>query len=174
MVGTVVPRSELLLGFTHAARLAEQSVSTGDHVVAGQVLARTDDSALRLAVEAARAQARMGQAALDEAIGIASRQKTLNERSVVSNSAWDQADLHQATAAARFESAKAQLAIAEDALDDAALIATHDGVVTVVTGEGGEIIGAGMPVITVADPSERNILVDAPENLTAFLRLGDR
>src|SRR4029077_20882792 len=54
--GTLVPAQQLNLGFKTAGTLTEVDVRSGDHVSAGQVLARIDTTPLQIALQTAQAQ----------------------------------------------------------------------------------------------------------------------
>ncbi len=54
--GTLVPGTEVALGFPNGGTLSEVVVEVGDHVNAGDVLARVDDSDAQQAVVSAQLQ----------------------------------------------------------------------------------------------------------------------
>jgi len=65
--GTLVPASEMDLGFQSAGYLDEVSVEVGDQVQEGDVLARLETGDLELAVNEADIEARLAQLELDDA-----------------------------------------------------------------------------------------------------------
>ncbi|MCD6290052.1 MAG: biotin/lipoyl-binding protein, partial [Anaerolineae bacterium] len=65
--GSIEPRQRVSLAFKSAGRVAEVLVQEGDHVQAGQELARLDTSDLKLALAQAEATLRMNQARLQQA-----------------------------------------------------------------------------------------------------------
>jgi HlyD family secretion protein len=68
--------------------------------------------------------------------------------------------------------AQAQVDQAEALLGQLVLSAPFDGVVTLRHREPGEVVGAGMPVITLINPAERWIRVYVPQDLVGRLRIG--
>ncbi|MEK7787598.1 MAG: biotin/lipoyl-binding protein [Chloroflexota bacterium] len=108
--GNLVPAAELDLGFRSSGVLAELNVAVGDHVEAGQVLARLDDTAARIQVE---------QAALNL------EQATENEAELISEAAIAKAELDVANAEAALEDAQAYLAAVKNP-DVAAYQAAYD------------------------------------------------
>jgi HlyD family secretion protein len=74
--GRVVPAESLALGFTQAGRVSEVSVSIGDEVRAGDILARLDTAQLSARVD----EARTAQVAAEAALGAARTQLELSRQ----------------------------------------------------------------------------------------------
>jgi HlyD family secretion protein len=72
------------------------------------------------------------------------------------------------------EQARAGLARAEAAYDDALLAAPFDGIVTVRHREPGEIVPAGAPILTLLDPEDRWVRIYVPEDRIGAVSLGQR
>lgn len=66
--GTLVPAQQLNVGFKTAGTLTEVDVRVGDHVTAGQVLAKLDPTQLQLALDQANANLQAAQANLANAV----------------------------------------------------------------------------------------------------------
>lgn len=108
--GNLVPAAELDLGFRSSGVLIELNVAVGDHVEAGQVLARLDDSAARIQVEQAELN-------LEQAKD--------NEAELISEAAIAKAELDVADAEAALQDARAYLAAVKNP-DVAAYQAAYD------------------------------------------------
>ncbi len=108
--GNLVPAAELDLGFRSSGVLVELNVAVGDHVEAGQVLARLDDTAARIQVEQAELN-------LEQAKD--------NEAELISEAAIAKAELDVANAEAALEEAQAYLAAVKNP-DVAAYQAAYD------------------------------------------------
>jgi HlyD family secretion protein len=65
--GTVIPTSEVSLGFQSTGTLLTVTVKVGDHVVAGEVLARVDDQSAQQGLAIAEAQVTKAELALTTA-----------------------------------------------------------------------------------------------------------
>ena len=65
--GTLVPAQQLNVGFKSTGTLTEVDVKVGDHVTAGQVLAKIDPTPLQLALDQAQASLAAAQASLANA-----------------------------------------------------------------------------------------------------------
>jgi len=81
----------------------------------------------------------------------------------------------QVIAAAReaAQAASAELRSARSKASELVLLAPADGVVLLKSVEQGEVIGAGVPIVTLGDPSKLWIRVYVPAPQVASIRLGD-
>ena len=76
--GTLVPAQQMNLGFKTAGTLTEVDVRSGDHVSAGQLLARIDTSSLEIALQTAQASLTSAQATLSNTLSGTSLQQSLD------------------------------------------------------------------------------------------------
>jgi HlyD family secretion protein len=107
LTGTIKPVKELALNFLSAGRLGNLAVKVGDRVVAGQLLAELDYSALLLKKNEAEAGLQIAQANFSKLLAGASQQAiAINQSSV------DQATTNQQTA--QIELDKVKKTTAED------------------------------------------------------------
>ncbi|MCO6389339.1 efflux RND transporter periplasmic adaptor subunit [Aliihoeflea sp. 40Bstr573] len=173
LAGAVMPQASSQLGFPMLGRLMSHEVSVGDVVRRGDPLAALDSTGLAAALEAARADLRSAQAQLENASDTHERQQTLGASGTVPPAALEAAELQLKTARAKVESATAGLSQARDQLANAQLVAGFDGVVTAVSGEIGQVVAAGSPVVTLARPELHDAVVDMTERLLSGLRIGD-
>ncbi len=163
--GTVQARVQAILGFRVGGKIIARSVNIGDHVTAGQVLARLDPADARLAAEADAQVVRAAEADAVNARVEFDRYQRLGPNSP----AWlpSEFDKRRATldgAEARLAQARRQLALAADQLDYTTLTADADGVITDVRMEVGQVVAAGQTVASLAHTNETEIVVDVPEN----------
>lgn len=73
---------------------------------------------------------------------------------------------------AMVQQAEANLAQVEVAVEDAQIVAPFDGVISVRHREPGEVVGAGVAVLTLRDPNDRWVRIFVPENRVGRLQLG--
>lgn len=151
--GVVVARYASELGFQVPGRIGARLVDVGQSVRKGQPLLRLDSSDYTLALTAARAEA-------EQATAEAGRFAAL-----VAEGAVSQADNDRVQARAR--AVRAQHELAANRARYATLTAPYDGVITAVRAEAGQVVGEGMPVVSVARPGEIEIAADIPEALVA-------
>lgn len=168
--GEVRARQESDHSFRVSGKIVARLVDPGARVARGQPLARLDPSDTKLTSDAAQAAvaAAETEAQFSEAEYV--RFQDLFKRGFVSQSALDQ-KLNVANAAkARLESAKAQARVSQNQAGYTTLAAEFDGVVTQALGEAGQVVGAGQPVLRVANPADKELLIYVPESKIAEFR----
>ncbi len=170
--GTVQARIQADLAFRVAGKVIARPVEIGDHVSAGQVLARLDPADLRYSLESATAALQSAEADLTQTDADLRRYETLGRSSpAYLPQEYDRRVAAQRMAAARRVQAQRQLALARDQLDYGVLTADADGILTALPVQIGQVVAAGQTVATIAHAGEVEIVADAPENRLAALRL---
>jgi multidrug efflux system membrane fusion protein len=169
--GEVRPRIESRLGFRVGGKLSQRSVSVGDRVAPGQVLARLDPLDLAPALAAQQAQVVAARTDRDLAVVELDRLRDLRAQNYISQASLDRQQAAHDAAAARLNAASAQLQQARNAVDFQVLRADVAGVVTAVEAEAGQVVAAGQPVIRVARTDEREIAFNIPESALATARV---
>ncbi|MDL2410917.1 efflux RND transporter periplasmic adaptor subunit, partial [Rhizobium calliandrae] len=155
-------------------RMVSRKVDVGDLVHKGDVLAEIDPLSLQLAVRSAQADVRSAQAQRDNGVVNEKRKRALIDTSAASVADYDLAVQQLKSAKADVEKATASLAKAQEQLDYAELKAEFDGVVTATFAEMGQTVAAGQPIVRVARPEQRDVVVDVPEPQFRSTRLGDK
>ena len=143
--GGIVARYDMPIGVEgDGGRISAVLVESGDHVVAGQVLARLDPSVvsaqvanLQAAVEQSKAEAVLAEADYQRAVGVANSVGALSKEEV------DKRRSVVATSAARVKSAQAQLAEAQARFGRTDIRAPSAGIVLTRTAEVGQTAMAG-------------------------------
>ena len=183
--GYVTARRMATVSAQITGTLKEVLIEEGEHVKAGQVLARLDDSALQASVAQSRAQLNSSQALatqietqLAQARRDAQRSQDLIERQLVSRQSLEAAQTQQATIEAQLQVQRRQIAVAEAALRGAqvqlaycTVRAPFAGVIVAKAAQAGEIIspisaGGGFTrtgVGTIVDMDSLEIEVDVNE-----------
>ncbi len=184
--GYVVARRLATVSSKVTGRVIEVTFEEGSEVEAGQALARLDDATTRAAFnvaarqrDAARMDLREIEVRLAEANRELERQRRLRAEKLVSASALDAAEANSNALAARLESVRAGVAVAESnvslrarELDDLVVRAPFDGVVISKDAQPGEMVspisaGGGYTrtgIATIVDMSSREIEVDVNES----------
>ena len=192
--GYVVPRRQATVASKITARMMELDIEEGDHVKAGQIIAKLDDTNIRAALNEARAQLDYAKAGLTQTqVNLANaqrdygRQKSLLQTHFVSQAAVDNAQttvdaLHAqlATQRSNVEVVARALSVAERNLDDTIVRAPFAGVVTVKAAQPGEMVspvsaGGGFTrtgIGTIVDMDSLEIQVDVNENFINRVRSG--
>ncbi len=145
VTGEIRARIETDLSFRVGGKIIDRQVDVGDHVRAGQVLARIDaeEQQADLAVAEANLEAAVAQRIQAE-LAFA-RQQKLFETQVTPRSALDQAQEALSTAQGSERSAQAQLGSAKEALSYTELKADQDGLITARNAEVGQVAQAASP-----------------------------
>jgi RND family efflux transporter MFP subunit len=162
--GEVRPRHETDLGFRIAGKLAERMVDTGTRVRRGQALARLDPADVGLQAEAAKAQVAATETEYKFAQAEYDRYQTLLREKFISASALDAKRNAVDANRAKWEQARANLAVAQNQSSYATLVANEDGVITAVNAEPGQVVTVGQAVVRLARETEREVLISVPEN----------
>ncbi len=162
--GEVKPRHETDLAFRIGGKILARSADMGARVKKGQVLARLDPADVALQSEAAKAAAAAAEAEYTYAKAEYERYQSLFAQKFVSGSALDQKQNAFNANRAKFDQAKAQLAVAQNQSAYAVLQAPEDGVITSVNAEAGQVVAAGLPVMKLAREDEREVAISVPEN----------
>lgn len=172
--GTVQPQVQSPFGFRVMGRMIARPVQAGDRVAAGQMLAAVDPLALELAAKSATANLASARAQYDHASANEARQSALLARKTASQATFDAAEQERAAAQANMAQAEASLAKAREQLSYALLKAEWDGVVTATNMEVGQTVAPGQAVLTLAEPSRRDAVIDAPDSVAEALWIGEK
>ena len=170
--GDVRARVESRLGFRVGGKITRREVELGQHVKAGQVLARLDARDYQLSAEAARAQVTSATTQRDLAQANVQRFRTLRAQNFISAAEMERHEANLKAAQASLDQARAQLSGQANQENYTQLLADVDGVVTSVDAEPGQVIAAGTPVVRIAQDGARDAVFSVPEDRRAALKLG--
>lgn len=165
--GVIAAGTEETRAFQVGGRLLERRVSLGDPVRRGDMLARLDDSDLRLGLEAAEAERAAAATAFDKAKESLGRVVSLQSDGWASIRASDDAQVAFEEARGRLERSQRTEMLARNNLDYATIRADADGVVTREFAEAGQVVAPGQPIIRIAQDASRQAIVAVPEGLLA-------
>jgi multidrug efflux system membrane fusion protein len=168
--GDVRARWETALGFRVPGKIVARLVEVGQQVRKGQVLARLDPEDQKLSAEAAKQQLLAARSDYQQAKADLVRYKGLVDKGFISAAEFDRHKTNYQTAAARLEQATAQLELNRNQTAYTTLHADHDGVVTAVQAEVGQVVSAGQAVVKTARLDEKEVAVNVPENRLAELK----
>jgi RND family efflux transporter MFP subunit len=163
ITGEIRPRVQSDLSFQVAGRISERTVNVGDHVAAGQVLARLDPAEKEADVRSAEASLSASEAVLRQAESNFQRQQALLDKRIATRRDYDKAEETLRTAQASLEVAKTQLETAREQLSYTELKAEKPGVVTALNVEVGQVVQAAEAVYSVAEDGPRDAVFDLNE-----------
>ena len=170
--GEVRGRYESQLAFQVAGKIAARYVNVGDTVRAGQVLLALDPKDVNQSVEATTAQLASARASYKLAADNAARYSSLYAQGAVSEAIRDQYATQLEAASAALRQAQSQANVSSNQLGYTQLVSDTDGVVTVLSGEVGQVVGAGAPIATVVRSGQREVQINVPEG--AALKIGQK
>jgi RND family efflux transporter MFP subunit len=190
--GYVVARRQATVASKITAKMVELDIEEGDHVKAGQIIAKLDDTNIRAAQNEASAQldyARAGlaetQVNLTNAERDYNRQKALVQGHFVSQAAVDNAQTtvdamraQLATQRSNVDVVARALSVVDRNMDDTIVRAPFTGIVTVKAAQPGEMVspvsaGGGFTrtgIGTIVDMDSLEIQVDVNENFINRVR----
>jgi RND family efflux transporter MFP subunit len=170
--GTVQPQVQSPFGFRVLGRMIARPVKAGDRVEAGQLLAAIDPLSLEMAARSASAALATARAHYDNAVTAEARQATLLAKKTAAQATFDAAEQERASSQAAMAQAEANLLKAKEQLSYAVLKADYAGVVTSTSAEIGQIVSPGQPIVTIAEPTRRDAVIDAPTHVADALFIG--
>jgi len=165
--GDVHARYESQLGFRVTGKIKQRLVDVGAHVGAGQALAELDPMDLKLQAASAQATLTAARASRDLAQSEFNRYQALLEKHFVSQTQVDTQANALKAAQAQVQQAEAALAVATNQAEYTVLRADHEGVITTIHAETGQVVSAGQPIATLARDGEIEVEIDVPENRIA-------
>lgn len=161
--GEVRARHEAPLAFRVGGKITECKVNLGDTVRRGQVLARLEPNDYELAAQAGAA----GEAEVRSASILAdaelARYRNLREKGFVSAAMFDQKQAAADAARARLEAMRSVHTGQSRQVNYTALTAEGNGIITLYNCNAGQVVGAGQPVLHLAQAGEKEVLVHLPE-----------
>ncbi|MES0057459.1 efflux RND transporter periplasmic adaptor subunit [Mesorhizobium sp. M0078] len=167
--GSVRARTEMNLGFRISGKVTERLVDIGQHVTTGDVLARIDPTDYELSVKSAKASLDAAERQVETVDLSRKRAEQLFAKNFTSKSQLEQATLSYNQAVATRDAARSTLAQAQNQVVYTDLKASENGIVTAVSADVGQVVGAGTPVMTVAVDGEKEVLIAVPEmDIAAF------
>lgn len=161
--GSVRARTEMNLGFRISGKITERLVDIGQHVTSGDVLARVDPTDYELSVKSAKASLDAAERQVETVDLSRKRAEQLFAKNFTSKSQLEQATLSYNQAVATRDAARSTLAQAQNQVRYTDLKAGQNGIVTAVSADVGQVVGAGTPVVTVAVDGEKEVLIAVPE-----------
>ena len=170
--GEVRARVESRLGFRVGGKIVRRQAELGQRVKVGDVLAQLDAQDLKLASEAARAQLNAASTNRDLAAADFKRFKDLRDQNFISAAELERREASLKAAQAQVDQAQAQFSGQGNQAAYAALVADTAGVVTAVESEVGQVVGAGTPVVRIAQDGPRDVVFSVPEDKILKINIG--
>ena len=168
--GEIRARHESTLGFRVAGRVIERFKDAGDRVRKGDALARLEADDAALSAASSRAQLESARTEYEQSKLDFARAEKLFARRFISQAEFDRDRVSLDGSRARFVAAQSQNDLAANQQAYTVLRAPHDGVVTEIGVEAGEVVNAGQRAAVVAADGEREVAISIPESRLAEIR----
>src|ERR1700726_808097 len=152
------------LSFEIGGQLKAVTLTVGQKVQLGDVLAEIDPRSLQTQVEQASAGVQQAQAQLDNAESDFQRKEELLKRGVATQAVFDQSKATLLSSRAQLDQASRQLDLANHNLDRSKLLAPFSGTIARVEIKSFGQVAAGQPVVTLYsdDRFEMSFLAPSP------------
>ncbi len=171
--GTVAAWQEATVGAEASGlKLTEVLVAEGDHVRAGDVVARLDASVLKAQLAEQKAAVDQAQATLDTAVSAAARADRLLASKAISAEAAEEKATAVKTGRAQVEQAEAAADRLQAELDQATIRAPFDGIVSSRPAVAGSIVQAGTELMKIIRDGRLEVGVLVPEKQLPSVSVG--
>ena len=175
--GIIQPEEEVQITSMVSGWITEITVVEGDTVNPDQHLISIDKKQYQAAYDQAASQVKSSEANLKNIKSQMIRTESLFAQKLISNQELEQIEASYQLAKSQVEQARAALTSREDELSKTRLVAPKYGIVTSLTKEEGEMALGGMfnpgVLMTIADLSFMEVLVDVNENDVVTINIGD-
>jgi RND family efflux transporter MFP subunit len=160
------------LSFEIGGQLKAVTLTVGQKVQLGDVLAEIDPRSLQTQVEQADAGVQQAQAQLDNAEADFQRKEELLKRGVATQAVFDQSRATLLSSRAQLEQARRQLELADHNLDRSKLLAPFSGTIARVEVKSFAQVAAGQPIVTLYSDDRFEISFLAPSPTFQSLSVG--
>jgi len=175
--GKIQPEEEVQISSTITAWITSITVAEGDTVQPGQLLISLDEKQYRAAYNQTLSGVKSAEANLKQVRAQKERTESLYEQNLISKQELEQIEASFQLASSQVDQALSSLLSREDELSKTKLLAPAYGIVTSLTKEVGEMAIGGMfnpgVVMTIADLTRMEVLVDVNENDVVTVTVGD-
>ena len=175
--GIIQPEEEVQITSMVSGWITEITVVEGDTVNPDQHLISIDQKQYQAAYDQAASQVKSSEANLKNIKSQLVRTESLFSQKLISKQELEQIEASYQLAKSQVEQARAALTSREDELSKTRLVAPKYGIVTSLTKEEGEMALGGMfnpgVLMTIADLSFMEVLVDVNENDVVTINIGD-
>ncbi len=174
LIGTAQPKLTSLVAAEIDGLVKEFNASEGEFIEKGAVLARLDDSTLRIELKAARASEAEAQAQLRRARADLKRSTQLLATETIADKKYTDDLAEVQSVEARVLRLQAMIEHNQDAIAKKIIRAPFAGFVVKEHTQIGEWVDKGGLIVTLADLSSIEVVVDAPERYVPLLELGGK
>jgi RND family efflux transporter MFP subunit len=162
------------LSFEIGGQLKAVTLTVGQKVQLGEVLAEIDPRSLQSQADQASAGVQQAQAQLDNAEGDFQRKEELLKRGVATQAVFDQSRATLLSSRAQHDQARRQLELANHNLDRSKLLAPFGGTIARVEVKSFAQVAAGQPIATLYSDDKFEMSFLAPAATFQSLKVGQK
>jgi len=163
LIGTAQPRLTSVIASDIEGIVVKFDVSEGDFVKKGAVLARLEDTLLQIELKGAKANKADTEAQLRRARADLKRSSKLLETQTIADKQYTDDLAEVQSLEARVTRLEAEIEHTQDSIAKKVIHAPFSGFVVEEHTEVGQWVQKGGPIVTIADLSIMDILVEVPE-----------
>ncbi|MDX1625199.1 MAG: efflux RND transporter periplasmic adaptor subunit [Wenzhouxiangellaceae bacterium] len=172
VAGTVISRADATLSAEVEGRLLEVA-EVGTRVEEGDVLARIEDTRLKLEAQELAAEIQRAESRLEFLDAELARYRRLAERNLTAVTQIEQTRADRNVAASELEVARSRLAQVQDRIDRTRVRAPFPGVVVARLVQAGERVSVGADVVRLVDQDRLEVVARAPLAFYRYVAPGD-
>lgn len=173
-MGNVVSKNRVNISTRMMGRILSIKTDIGKEVKKGELLVEIDTPEAESGYRQAKAMADSALVYLNNMERDYERFKRLYEEKAVTKHQLEQVEAGFANAKAQYEQAKASLDMAKDLLLYGKIYSPINGIVTKKFVDEGNIVGPGMPILTIEDPESLEINIEVPEEKAEKIKVGSK
>jgi RND family efflux transporter MFP subunit len=172
LIGTAQPKLTSIVASDIEGLVEKFDVSEGDFVKKGAVLARLEDSLLKIELKGAKANKADTEAQLRRARTDLERSSKLLATETIADKQYTDDLAEVQSLEAQVDRLEAEIQHKQDSISKKVILAPFSGFVVKEHTEVGQWVEKGGPIVTLADLSIMEILVEVPERYVPKLFLG--
>lgn len=172
--GSIEGKTSAIISAKLAGRIEQVMVEEGQHVSAGDPLARLESIESGNSVRMAQDAVTKARISYDLAMTDYNRYQTLYAQGAISQQTLDTAEAKKRTAEADLSSAANSQSSAEEQYDNRVITAPVDGVVANVTATIGQVVAPGAALMAVQDISQVYVVVNIEQKDLSLIKIGQK
>lgn len=174
VTGSVSAAEDVIVYSKIGERIDKIYVKPGDKVNTGKVVASLYNETLRQGVEAAEAALKTAEVQYELMIKEYERMENLFKQKAISQQQFDQVAMQKKSASFGFEQAKAMLKQSKEMYDNSFVRTPFNGTVASVFVEKNQMVGAGMPVVQIINPSSMKAKLKLASKDAVYVKKGQK
>jgi RND family efflux transporter MFP subunit len=166
------PSESSSLSFQISGRLKKIELSVGQKIMAGEIIAELDDTALKFALQEAKAAQDEAAAAESNALKEYDRNQRLKQQGLIGQAVLDASETNLKTLSAKKIQITNKYSIAKDNLAKSKIVAPFNGVINNILVSSYGSVSAGTPIVEIYNPDLFEVRFSVSNLVAAKLVVG--